>query len=440
VRLIAISALGGLGKTALLGAWLRKGAHRREGVFLWSFYGDQSTARMLKALEEFKQPGGSLAIALDGLEAIQDSPGTSGYGKLLDPTLSKALNEYCRARDGNLVLLTSRFPFPDLTPYLGRGMRYLPLASLKADEGATLLEALGVGGNTEDRAQVSRQLEGHALALRIFALAMPPGCRGDPTRLWSLIFGTGEHPLEEKVRHLLEFYEKRLPAVQRQALGLLALFRVPVRVETLQPLWGKLMDAPAPLRETLDYLHREHLLTDDPDPEGERRYSCHPILRDHFRRSMMDTEGFAINAASVLGGDVSAAIAATYRMEQEAHLLASGGLLHLDFYQSQNRAVETIMPIITAIEILLGCGDVRAANDLYRWRLEKGFIFQTIPAPNWGMEVTGWFVRDEVRRQRLETELGASRLSYYAGFAGGFAQLAGEPRDGPRALRHRRNY
>ena len=44
VRLIAISALGGLGKTALLGKWLRSGAHRRQGVFFWSFYRDRDTA------------------------------------------------------------------------------------------------------------------------------------------------------------------------------------------------------------------------------------------------------------------------------------------------------------------------------------------------------------------------------------------------------------
>ena len=39
---------------------------------------------------------------------------------------------------------------------------------------------------------------------------MPPDYGGDPTRLWTLIFGDRDHTLEEKVRHLLEFYEGRL--------------------------------------------------------------------------------------------------------------------------------------------------------------------------------------------------------------------------------------
>ena len=400
VRLVAISALGGLGKTALLGKWLRGGVHRRRGVFFWSFYRDRDAARMLEALDEFAQGSGILAIALDGLEVIQESPGTTGYGKLLDPMLAEALHRHCRARDGNLMLLTSRFPFPDLTPYLGRGLRSLPLASLADSDGAALLAALGVAGSAEDRAHASHQLDGHPLALRIFARSMPPECGGDPTRLWALIFGDGDHTLEDKVRRLLEFYDQRLPEPHRQVLGLLALFHAPVGVKTLAPLWDKLVGAPAPLDRTLDFLHREHLLTDDPGPEGERRFACHPILRDHFRRRLMRQEDFARGAASLLGEAPDA---------------------------SKARSLEAIMPVITAIELLLDCGDLKGADDLYLARLENGRVFGWIPALHWGMEVASWFVRDEDRQQRLKAELGARRLGFYVREVGLFANYAGEP-------------
>ena len=400
VRLIAISALGGLGKTALLGKWLRSGAHRRDGVFFWSFYRERDTARLVEALNRFAQPGESLVIALDGLEVIQESPGTTGYGKLLDPILADVLHRHSRAHDGNLVLLTSRFPFPDLTTYLGRGLRSLPLASLADDEGAALLEALGVGGRVEDRAQVSHQLDGHPLALRIFARSMPPECAGDPTRRWTLIFGDGDHTLEQKVQHLLEFYEQRLPEPHRQMLSLIALFRAPVGVKTLDPLWEKLMHAPAPLDHTLDFLHREHLLTDDPGPDGERRYACHPILRDHFRRRIMGTEGFARNAADLLGEAPDA---------------------------DEVKSLEAIMPVITAIELLLECGDMKAADDLYSSRLRDGKVFRSIPAPHWGLEVARWFVRDEQRRQRLDAQVDARALSFYLCSVGLFAHNSGEP-------------
>jgi len=355
---------------------------------------------MLKALAEFAAPGESLAIALDGLEVIQESPGTTGYGKLLDPLLAEALHQHCRARDGNLVLLTSRFPFPDLTPYLGRGLRSLPLASLGDDDGSALLSALGVGGSVQDREQVSHQFDGHPMALRIFARSMPPDCRGDPTRLWTLIFGHGDHSLEEKVRHLLAFYEQRLPEPHRQVLGLIALFRAPVGVKTLDPLWAKLMHAPAPLDRTLDFLHREHLLTDDPGPEGERRYACHPILRDHFRRRMMGREGFAHDAAGLLGEAPDAANA---------------------------RSIETSMRVITAIELLLDSGDLKGADDLYMSRLENGEVFKWIPAPHWGMELASLFLRGEERLRQIEAQIGVRRLSHYFSAVGVFADLVGEP-------------
>lgn len=69
--------------------------------------------------------------------------------------------------------------------------------------------------------------------------------------------------------------------------------RAPVGVKTLAPLWEKLVCASALLDETLDLLHREHLLSDDPGPGGECRFGCHPILRDHFRRGVIGMETFA---------------------------------------------------------------------------------------------------------------------------------------------------
>jgi tetratricopeptide (TPR) repeat protein len=171
-------------------------------------------------------------------------------------------------------------------------------------------------------------------------------------------------------------------------------------VKTLARLWEKLMGAPAPLERTVEFLRHEHLLTDDPGPDGERRYTCHPILRDHFRRRIMGTEGFARGAASLLGEAPDAAKA---------------------------RSVQAIMPVITAIELLLECGDLKAANDLYWSRLKSANAFKCIPAPQWGMEVARWFVRDEERQRRLEAQLGARRLSFYLNSAGLFAHIAGEP-------------
>jgi tetratricopeptide (TPR) repeat protein len=85
------------------------------------------------------------------------------------------------------------------------------------------------------------------------------------------------------------------------------------------------------------------------------------------------------------------------------------------------------MPVITAIELLLDCGDLKAADDLYGSRLENGDVLKWIPAPHWGMEVARWFVPDAVRRQRLEAQKGSRPPKFYLISAGLFASLAGEP-------------
>jgi len=349
VRLIAITAIGGLGKTALLGRWLRQGRHGRNAAFFWSFYRERETTQFLDALEQFRREvPGSAAIVVDGLEVMQEVPGSVAYGKLLDIKLSDFLHTHCRRHDGNLVLLTSRFPFPDLTSYLGGALRSLPLTELEPGDGAALLESLGVGGRPDDRERTSRDLSGHPLALRVFARSMPPDLNGDPTRLWSRIFDPAhlspDDPLKAKISHLLAFYEKCLPDGHRQALGLIALFRAPISEPTLSPLWEKLLGNPGTARElsaALQALHREHLLTADPGADGELRYACHPILREHFRSGILGRTGFGREAAGILAGPPDAGRATSLA---EAQILA------------------------TALELLLGTGEIEAANELYRER------------------------------------------------------------------------
>jgi hypothetical protein len=120
VRLIAITAIGGLGKTALAGRWLRQGRHRRDAAFFWSFYPERETAKFLEALDQFQREiPGSAAIVLDGLEVRQEDPGSVAYCKLLDVKLADFLHTHCRAHDANLLILTGRFPFcPSLRPRL----------------------------------------------------------------------------------------------------------------------------------------------------------------------------------------------------------------------------------------------------------------------------------------------------------------------------------
>jgi hypothetical protein len=401
VRLIAISAIGGLGKTALASHWLRAGRHRRDAALFWSFYRERDPKKFFEALEEFRREfPGTAAVVLDGLEVIQEVPGSAAYGKLLEMQVAEFLHSHTRSRNGDLVVLTSRFPFPDLTIYLGNALRSLALTSLEPSEGAALLESLGVRGHLEDRERISEDLFGHPLALRLFARSMPPDLNGDPPRLWSKIFEQAnlspDDPLEAKMLHLLAFYEQCLPENHRQALGLIALFRAPVGLPTLAPLWGKLVNNPEPaLQDTLQSLHRDHLLTADPSPTGEPLYACHPILRDHFRSDILKRPGFGPEATSLLAGPPDA----------------------------KAKSIAEIQLVATAIELLLEADEFKAADDLYRVRLKD--VLVSLPAPHLGIEVAGAFLRGQ-RRDAVRAKLGPRLLSFYLCSSGLFSSLAGE--------------
>jgi hypothetical protein len=222
VRAIAVTSIGGLGKTALVGHWLkhRHGASQRptKGLFGWSFNADRQVEHFLAALVDFAvkdlglpPPGRGtrpvdaavtvlqtlpLVVVLDGLEIQQERPRelASGrpeqlaYGEFLDDDLRAFLDAACRLPHPGLVVLTSRFPFIDLTGFLGSSLRLLPLERLSASEGAELLARLDVKASNEDRQEISRRLDGHPLALRVFAATLARQAYGDPTRLLEVAF------------------------------------------------------------------------------------------------------------------------------------------------------------------------------------------------------------------------------------------------------------
>jgi len=449
VRLIAITALGGVGKTAIVSRWLRQDAARIaecEGVFFWSFYRERDLSVFFEQLLNFartqlgwddqrnwerfgwdadpdeerrrKRPPYKLAsdlvqsrkllIVLDGLEVLQEMPGTVAYGKLLDVHLAELLHNNSLSESGSLIILTSRFPFPDLTPYLGSALRSLPLTGLEPEDGDALLVALGLRGQPADRKEISRRLFGHPLALRIFSRSMPPTLRSDPTRLWDMIFDdpkvAAHGSLQAKMNRLLAFYETCLPETHRQALSLVALFRAPVTEAALLPLWEKLLkqsdeDTGRSLQRALNDLTGQHLLAADLTKEGHTCYSCHPILRDHFRSLVLRETGFA---------------------RQAANLLATPDT-------RQALSLQTLQLLATAVEMLLNAGELSAADDIFRSRLEDGYAFTKFPAPHLGLEVVRGFIHDTVRQHAVAQRLGLRSLAFYLSCAGQCASGAGEP-------------
>ena len=302
-----------------------------------------------------------LVLVLDGLEVLQEGPGDSRYGSFLDGDLRELLAAFCHRDHESLAVLTSRFVFADLDRFLGTAFHQLELHGLAPDNGARLIEELGVRGPPAEREHVSEELDGHPLGLRVVADALPEEDCDQPRQFLDESFRVGALPegasLNDKLRRLLVFYEKKLPEVQVRILGIVSLFRAPIADETVLRLvrgvFGEALPDDATLSTELRRLQSRGILTREPI-EGGQGSACHPILRDHFRAVLLGTGAdTAHRAADLLTGQPS---------------------------EERPRSVKEIEPVLLAIELLLDAGDFKAADALYRNRLENGNVFKWIPA------------------------------------------------------------
>ena len=178
-RIIMFSAMGGVGKTALVSHWLTRMQKRHYGgarVYGWSFY-SQGTSEdrqvgadqfIAHALDWFGDPdptkgspwdkgvrlAGLIArektlLILDGLEPIQYPPGEM-TGRLRDQGVQAMLKELARwGSDWGLCVITTCLVVPELEAMTGP-VKHVPLDNLSDEAGADLLRKLGVTHGTDE--------------------------------------------------------------------------------------------------------------------------------------------------------------------------------------------------------------------------------------------------------------------------------------------------
>ncbi|HEV7405572.1 MAG TPA: hypothetical protein VGO11_21685, partial [Chthoniobacteraceae bacterium] len=439
IRIATVTGVGGLGKTSLVGHWIdvRQGWQHRafRGVFFYSFYSDRDPEHFFAAFLKFvcereKQPpppkekplhhAAATAVkkwcylvVLDGLEVLQHDESDPHYGWINDGALSEFV-----ARAGpegpSLLVLTSRFPFPEVTREHPEAARACELPLLTDDEGADLLTHCGLDSGREKLRGYSHQFGGHPLALRLFAGACLAQPFDDPETVSRHLLAAGAEGSEEDVhrrqfRKLLLWLQKKLPAEKRRLLQLVALFREPVPTATLAALATGLdaMTAdfgdgdPAHFRFLLDALVRDHLLQREEAPGTDTaRWAAHPIVREVFRDE------------ALASGDTVA--------QQFAGIVAGKG------EGGEPRSLAELQPILEAIEVLLSSGDFEAADKLYSGRLKNGKVFQYIPAPQEGLRCARGFLEPSERRAALEQALWNGRVGFYVNAVALWASTLGE--------------
>ena len=268
-RVVSLWAEGGAGKTRLLFQWLN--CLRDEGwrglttVFVHSFYsrgsgedrGASSDQFFDQALDFFGYAGepitdptakgrelaGRVAAAgallvLDGLEPLQYPPHNARRGELKDPAVRELLLTLTNAPDG-LCVLTTRQELPELESRRGAAVRQRPLDRLSPEDGAELLQALGIEGTEEELRSAVEDYHGHAYSLMLLGtyLREATGDR-DIRRRHDFPLLEMEEEHEHHADHIFDTYENHLGSdgPEIALLRLLGYFNRPARPELIEVL------------------------------------------------------------------------------------------------------------------------------------------------------------------------------------------------------------
>lgn len=456
VKAIAVTGFGGLGKTALVGQWINHAGGRTcrsglEGMFGWSFYSDRHVPTFFASLLDYARRRGlepssnkhpeanriaplgsrvstllrhhSLLLVLDGLEVLQEdfTGQAANYGKFLDAGLGAVLDRFCHVNDRNnhgLVVLTSRFAFSDLTPFLGRSVRVLRLDALEPEDGAALLEKCGVSGSSEELRVVASSLDGHPLALRLFAKVATEGHVGTPTHLLSRVLlsgtsaddpGTTDGGPDRKLVKLLEFYSRSICAIHQSILAAIALFMEPIDTATIVKIVMGLArrSTAEDITRQIERLVRERLVLRELNSSRVVCYSCHPVIKDYFRRTIGERGELV---AAILGFSVPV----PEFVEDE---YAGWGEFLTQGKPSRNDPSERAF-VIATVALFVENGEYLRADILFRTRLGDGMVFIDSLSVHQGLQCVLLFVGEEVRRQKCERLLSPRRLVYFLHLAG----------------------
>jgi len=197
VRIFALHAEGGAGKTRVVVEWLCRmrddGWRGARQVFVHSFYlqGSDATPELFfkealahfgyrgEPIERTDEQGRTLArllvehhglLVLDGLEPLQQPTQHAERGRLKDPGIARLLLSLASGSSGGLCLITSRQQVAELLrERTGETVVQKSLDQLRPADGAELLRQFQVVGSDEELLQASDEFHGHAYSLMLLS-------------------------------------------------------------------------------------------------------------------------------------------------------------------------------------------------------------------------------------------------------------------------------
>jgi hypothetical protein len=315
-RIIGISGFAGQGKTSLVRTWLE--GHRQaagptapHSVLWWTFDAsfnevDDFLAAVIRHVSDGRidpaalPPGIAKAnlaaallqssrqhvIVLDGLGALQVDRGDLA-GSLTSPALKDFLDYVAAGRHQSSCVLTGTRDFQDFEHIAT--FRSVRVGPLSPTEGRALLRANGVHGTDQLLDELVTDWEGHALALTAIAVYLTAKGRGQARRLAELPSRDPGLPFAARLRAVGTMIERLRTPVERAALIMLALARLPLPVTALAAI----------VRDTGvhdDARHIQKVLSALADSEAVRAAANGDVLLHPVLRSLYRTELYAAGA------------------------------------------------------------------------------------------------------------------------------------------------
>ncbi len=322
-KIFSFIAWGGVGKSALVNAWLNRiGEDNYRGaelVFGWSFYSQgtsddkQASADGFlndalnwfgykgKTLKSQHEKGRTLAelvakrktlLILDGLEPLQYPPGEM-HGFLKDQAMQALLKGLARSLDG-LCIITSRCKPEDLKSTDGKTTITRELENLSQDAGMQVLKSYDIEGPDKELKQTSKEFNGHALALNLVGSYLKTVHDSDIRKKDLIPKLTEDEKHGGHARRVMESYERWFLESNKpelDILNILGLFDRPAVKEAIAALKAKpaikgltdrLQGISNPKWKTaLQHLRDLHLIADK-DKTNPGHIDCHPLIREHF--------------------------------------------------------------------------------------------------------------------------------------------------------------
>jgi len=453
----ALTAIGGIGKSALTWAWLQRDVlgfplpgsaddpsevgdacrvpedARPEGVLWWSFYERESTFEAFVAKALSYVSGGSInpadirstyermealmallqqrrfLLVLDGFErelrayaslsaAYQgDADPKDEPGNLCactDPHAGQLLQWLAAGPIKSRVLLTSRL-FPGELEELA-GCRREDLDSMDPEHAVTFFRAQGVEKGTRAEIQTACAAYGyHPLALRLLAGVIVADKRNPGDVRVAERYPVLPELKGKEQHHILQVAYDTLDKPKRGLLSRIAAFRSPMTYETL--LIFNPYKSEEKFEAALDELMDRGLLFLDPE---QRRYDLHPIVRQHAYERLADKKGVH-----------------TRLRDYFADVPTPG--------EEKIESVEDLNPVIELYHHTVRAGRYDEAFDLLRDRLTDALYFRFGAYQTCIELLRALFPDDEDRPPRLKDE--AAQACTLNTLANSYS-LSGQPR------------